>query len=94
MIILSNNIIIDCCNQLDSRLHSNISKEELLSTCAKKKMVKLYKQENEEFDKLLDSLDRSLDYESYTDVKRCVTKLLKLLQCNRKTLTKTLRRIY
>lgn len=87
-------VILSSCEQLENRLHNCTDKSDLLSSCARGKMIKLYKQENEEFDKLLDTLDRSIDYQSYSDVKKCVTKLLKLLQSNRKTLIRTLRRIY
>ena len=88
------NTILVCCEDLERSLHDNKDKNALLTKCAKDKMMTVYKNENIEFDNLLGVLERSIDYNSYVDVKKCVTKLLRLLTSNRKVLIKSLRRIY
>lgn len=70
------------------------SPSELLSQCAKERLTAIYEQENKEFDYLLNKLDRSLDYSAYTDVKRCVTRLLRLTRSNRKMLIRTLKELF
>lgn len=81
------------CDDIEDRIKLNRDPEALLRQCAKERLVTVYNQENTEFDNLLKRLDRSIDYSAYSDVKKCVTRLLRLMQSNRKTLVKTLRKV-
>lgn len=83
-----------CCNDLEDRLNNGKTPEELLDQCARERLISIYESENKEFDTLLDKLSVSIDYNAATDVKRCVTKLLRLMNKNRTILTKALRRLY
>ena len=87
------NTIIDACNDIMSVVNDNRTKQEVLEYCAKEKMIKIFDQENAEFDSLLNKLEISIDYNEYNQVKSCVTKLLRLLSKNRKQLIKNIGRL-
>ena len=87
------NTIIDACNDIMSVVNDNRTKQEVLEDCAKEKMIKIFDQENAEFDSLLNKLEISIDYNEYNQVKSCVTKLLRLLSKNRKQLIKNIGRL-
>ena len=86
-------IISDACADIMSVVNDNRTKQEVLEDCAKEKMVKIFDQENAEFDSLLNKLEISIDYNEYNQVKLCVTKLLRLLSKNRKQLIKNIGRL-
>jgi hypothetical protein len=86
--------ILKCCQDLENRLNNKRSLEQVFNDCARKRLIDLYNQENDEFDRLLNKLDRSIDFNSYSDVKKCVTSLIRLLGKNRKNLNNSLRRLY
>lgn len=86
--------ISKCCDEIENRFKLKRDASELLRQCAKERLTTIYEQENKEFDYLLNKLDRSLDYSAYTDVKRCVTRLLRLMRSNRKTLIRTLKELF
>jgi hypothetical protein len=83
-----------CCSELERRFHTGRTPDDLLMECARKRLMQVYSSENDEFDKLLNKLSVSIDYNSTTDVKKCVRRLLKLTSSNRKILINALRRIY
>jgi hypothetical protein len=66
----------------------------LFEQCARERLVKIYEDENKTFDEMLLKLDTCINYNDFSGVKRCVTKLLKLMNSNRKSLIKALREVY
>ena len=44
------NTIIDACNDIMSVVNDNRTKQEVLEDCAKEKMIKIFDQENAEFE--------------------------------------------
>ena len=86
--------LIECCNALEERLNNTRSKDELFEQCARERLVRIYEDENKTFNEMLLKLDTCINYSDFSGVKRCVTKLLKLMNSNRKSLTKALREVY
>lgn len=86
-------VIFDACKDIMTVVNDKRTKQEVLEDCAKEKMVKIFDQENAEFDSLLNKLETSIDYNEYNQVKSCVTKLLRLLSKNRKQLIKNIGRL-
>ena len=85
--------IKEVCSEIFRLYSTDISKDDILKNCARKKLIKIYDSENYEFECLINKLETSVDYNDYTGVKKCVTKLLKLLNMNRKTLILSLERL-
>lgn len=90
---MCSSIILDCCNTLEKRLNSGISKDEFFISCVKDKMNKIYNKENEDYDSMLRKLEVCIDYNDPQGVKQCVVKILKLLSKNRKVLLHTLKEL-
>lgn len=88
------NSLIECCDALENRLKSGRSSDELFEKCARKRLVQIYEEENKTFDDMLLKLDTCINFDDFSGVKRCVTRLLKLMNSNRKTLISALRRVY
>lgn len=88
-----NSVIEKSCHKLLSTYDKQESKDEILKRCARKKLVTIYNNENKEFTDLVNKLESSVNYNDYTSVKRCVTKLMKLLGHNRKFLMQCLERL-
>ena len=86
-------VILDACKDIMTVVNDKRTKQEVLEDCAKEKMVKIFDQENAEFDSLLNKLETSINYNEYNQVKSCVTKLLRLLSKNRKQLIKNIGRL-
>lgn len=86
-------VILDACKDIMTVVNDKRTKQEVLEDCAKEKMVKIFDQENAEFDFLLNKLETSINYNEYNQVKSCVTKLLRLLSKNRKQLIKNIGRL-
>lgn len=86
-------VIFDACKDIMTVVNDKRTNQEVLEDCAKEKMVKIFDQENAEFDSLLNKLETSIDYNEYNQVKSCVTKLLRLLSKNRKQLIKNIGRL-
>ncbi len=86
-------VIFDACKDIMTVVNDKRTKQEVLEDCAKEKMVKIFDQENAEFDSLLNKLETSINYNEYNQVKSCVTKLLRLLSKNRKQLIKNIGRL-
>ena len=86
-------IIKEVCSEIFNICSNNVNKEDMLRECARQKLFKIYNNENDEFESLLHKLELSVDYNDYTGVKKCATKLLKLLSMNRKTLMISLERL-
>ena len=86
-------VMFDACKEIMTVVNDKRTKQEVLEDCAKEKMVKIFDQENAEFDSLLNKLETSIDYNEYNQVKSCVTKLLRLLSKNRKQLIKNIGRL-
>ena len=86
-------VILDACKDIMTVVNDKRTKQEVLEDCAKEKMVKIFDQENAEFDSLLNKLETSINYNEYNQVKFCVTKLLRLLSKNRKQLIKNIGRL-
>lgn len=90
---MTNSIILNCCETLENRLNSNMTKEDFFISCVKDKMNKIYNRENEDYDTLLRKLEVYIDYNDPQGVKQCVVKILKLLSKNRKVLLHTLKEL-
>jgi hypothetical protein len=86
-------VILDACRDIMTVVNDKRTKQKVLEDCAKDKMVRIFDQENAEFDSLLNKLETSIDYNEYNQVKSCVTKLLRLLSKNRKQLIKNIGRL-
>lgn len=86
-------IILRCCETLESRLNSSMSKEDFFISCVREKMNKIYNKENEDYDMMLRKLEVYIDYNDPQGVKQCVVKILKLLSKNRKVLLHTLKEL-
>lgn len=86
-------VILDACKDIMTVVNDKRTKQKVLEDCTKDKMVKIFDQENAEFDSLLNKLETSIDYNEYNQVKSCVTKLLRLLSKNRKQLIKNIGRL-
>ena len=87
-------VIQECYVDINNLFNNGETPCQLFNKCAKVKLEKVYTQETDMFDKLLDELEMNIDYNSITQVKICVSKILRLLSYNRKTLFQTLRRLY
>ena len=85
-------IIEESCKELLS-IYDDCNRDKMLKTVARKKLIRIYEQENEEFETLLDKLDKAVDYSDVSNVKKCVTKLMRLLSMNRKTLMNSIERL-
>jgi hypothetical protein len=48
--------ILKCCQDLENRLNNKRSLEQVFNDCARKRLIDLYNQENDEFDRLLNKL--------------------------------------
>lgn len=89
-----NSDILIVCEELNTLVNDNRPKSDILDNCAKIKMIRVFEDESKEFDNLLKKLEINIDYNNYSQVKVCVTKLLKLLSNNRKHLLKNIGRLY
>jgi hypothetical protein len=87
-------IIQECYTDINNLFNNEETPCQLFNRCARVKLEKVYTQETDTFDKLLDELEMNIDYNSVTQIKVCVSKILRLLSYNRKTLLQTLRRLY
>lgn len=85
-------VVEETCKELLS-IYDGEDKNDMLKTLARKKLIKIYEQENTDFKVLLDKLEAAVDYNSIGDVKKCVTKLMRLLGMNRKTLMNSIERL-
>ena len=88
-----NSEILDACKDILSVVNDKRTKDQVLESCAREEMIKVFEEENYEFDSLLNKLEVSIDYNEYNQVKLCVTKLLRLLSKNRKQLIKNIGRL-
>ena len=88
------NIIQECYNDMNTIFNNDETSHQLFNRCARAKLEKVYEQETDTFDKLLEDLEMNIDYNSVSQVKVCVSKILRLLSYNRKVLFRTLRRLY
>lgn len=86
--------ILKCCKDVEDRFNNKRSLEKVFNDCVRRRLIDLYNKENEEFDNLLNALDKSIDFNSYSDVKKCVTGLIRLIGKSRKNLNSSLRRLY
>ena len=85
--------ILKCCKFLENRFELNRSEQDVFNDCARERLISLYNEENKQFDKLLNKLDTSIDYNSYPDVKKCVNGLIRMLGNDRKVLIRTIGRL-
>ena len=92
-VVYLNSEILDACKDILSVVNDKRTKDQVLESCAREKMIKVFEEENYEFDSLLNKLEVSIDYNEYNQVKLCVTKLLRLLSKNRKQLIKNIGRL-
>ena len=87
------NVIKKSCEDLLSIYTKRETKDDILKKCARKKLINIYNKENNEFTELVNKLEASINYNDYTSVKKCVTRLMKLLGHNRKFLMECLERL-
>lgn len=86
-------VITNCCDTLEKRLNSDVSRDDFFLSCVQKKLNRIYEKENDDYDNLLHKLEVYIDYDDPQGVKQCVVKILKLLSKNRKNLLNTLKEL-
>lgn len=86
-------VIDEICADLSSIVSSNECRDDIINRCARDRLLNIYTQENEEFDNMINKIEENINYNNYNGVKRCVSRLLKLMTSNRKTLLNTLERL-
>lgn len=91
MIILS--AISEACVDLLQVVNDTRSKDKVLEDCVRKKLFKIYKDGDDEYDRLLDKLEVNANAYAFTQVNSCIIKIHSLLNKNRKTLFKTMERL-
>lgn len=85
--------LMKCCRELLTDVVGGCDKETLMTNCIREKLSTIYARENAEFDEMLDKLDRYIDYNSETQVRKCINRITKLLSRHRKQLFKVLRKV-
>lgn len=86
-------IIITSCNHILSNLNDKTSKDVFFNNCVQEKLTKMYSVADSEYDTILHKLEIGIDYNDYTQVKKCVVKIMRLMTKNRKALLDTLERL-
>jgi hypothetical protein len=76
--------ILKCCKEFETLINDRRTTDEIFESCANKRLMNLYKEENKNFDKLLNKLETSIDYNSNVDIKKCVSKLLRMIGNDRR----------
>lgn len=85
--------IVDVCFELESKLCTKQSKEDVLTSCIKQKLNTLYTIQSEQLDSVLSELDKCLEKEDIQHTCTVIRKLSKVLSCNRKQLWKLLEEV-
>ena len=88
-------MVIDYCDDMLEFLYntSKMTDNQFFDTCVKKRTVQLIERNDKQFNDLLDKMDSSINYSDFSQVKKCVTKLIRLSARNRANLRSVLRRI-
>lgn len=88
-------MVIDYCDDMLEFLYntSKMTDNQFFDTCVKKRTVQLIERNGRQFNELLDKMDSSINYSDFGQVKKCVTKLIRLSARNRANLRSVLRRI-
>ena len=88
-------MVIDYCDDMLEFLYntSKMTDNQFFDTCVKKRTVQLIERNDRQFNELLDKMDSSINYSDFSQVKKCVTKLIRLSARNRANLRSVLRRI-
>lgn len=90
---MGNSVFLSACDRLEKVVLDTRTKDELLQEYAKEKLFNIYNKENEEFDLLLEKLEQGIDYGDYSQVKKSVTRIMRILSRNRAKLFSTLERL-
>lgn len=84
--------VIEACDRLEKRLDLNRTQEEVFESCVQIKLSKMFEKEDKEFDNLITKLEKSVDYNSLSDVKKCVVRIHTMLARYRKVMSLSIRR--
>jgi hypothetical protein len=87
-------VISDSCKDLLEIVNDKRTRDQVFDECARNKMIRVYEREDEEYDKLLRTLEVNIDSCEFNQVRICITKILRLLNRNRKVLLSTIERLW
>ena len=87
--------VMDTCDDLLEFLYESnkISRDEFFDRCVREKTRVIFERSDKQFDELIAKMDSSINYSDVRQVKRCVTKLLKLSARNRANVVSIIRRL-
>lgn len=88
-----NKVIPTSCSHMLQYLTDDTPKDVFFNQCVQKRLTNMYAKADEEYDKELHSLEVGIDYNDFGQVKRCVTKLMRLMKKNRNSLIQTIERM-
>lgn len=81
------------CKDFDNALDIPITKKQLLTKCASNKLTNLYMSQSDEFDVLLDELERDIDMDDINATRKAIKKLSKTLTHSREHLIAVMERM-
>ena len=92
--ILVNTIIPEAVKEFeDGVINNHETHDEVIERCARERLRKMYEEENKELDRLVELLEKEVDFNNLNGVKRCVTKIFKILASNRRNLKSNIERL-
>lgn len=81
------------CLDFQKELESDISKKDMFESCVLAKLNSLYTKQSDDFDTLLDSIEKSLDGGDIEYMSKLIKKLAKVVRSNRVSLMSIIERV-
>lgn len=88
-------MIMNICDDMLEFLYntSKMTDNQFFDTCVKARTADLLERNDKQFNALIDRMDSSIDYSDVSQVKKCITKLIRMSARNRANLRSVLRRM-
>lgn len=88
-------MVIDVCDDMLEFLYTtkNMTDDQFFDICVREKTSSLLERNGQQFNDLLNKLDSGIDYSDSTQVKKCITKLIRMSSRNRANFRSILRRM-
>ena len=88
-----NKVIPESCTHMLKYLTDKTPRDVFFNQCVQKRLTNMCAKADEEYDKELHNLEVGIDYNDFGQVKRCVTRLMRLMKKNRNSLMQTIERM-